>query len=342
LVKSAEHGFFGYSEPKDGYYNAVINWFSSRFSYTPKKEWFVKTPGIVYAIATAINAFTEKGDAVLIQRPVYYPFSGVIINNGRQLVNNPLVYSAGVYSIDLDDFEQKIVQNKVKLFILCSPHNPVGRVWSKDELAGMGKICQKHGVIVVSDEIHCDFTYGGQEHTVFASVSEEFAGNSIICTAPSKTFNLAGLQVSNIFIKNPILRKKFIGQINKTGYSQLNTMGLIACQTVYEGGGKWLDELIVYLEENYKFLKDFLAENIPEVKVIPLEGTYLVWLDFSKWQLNKSVRTQKELDELIINKAGLWLDSGTIFGIEGEGFQRINIACPRETLAIALEKLCLI
>lgn len=334
LVKSSMHGIFGYTEVKNDYFCAVNNWFSSRFDFEIHRPWLVKTPGIVYAICMAIRAFTQIGDAVLIQKPVYYPFSKTVIDNGRRLVNNALIYKDGKYHIDFDDFEKKIVDNNVKLFVFCSPHNPVGRVWTKDELIRIGDICLKHDVIVVSDEIHCDFVYGGHKHHILASLSPEYLHNTITCTAPSKTFNLAGLQISNIFIANSNIRQKFKQEIVKTGYSQHNTMGLVACQSAYKHGRDWVDELNVYLAENLSFLRYYLSEKLPQIKLIEPEGTYLVWLDFSALSLS-----ERELDVLLLHKAKLWLDNGRMFGEEGEGFVRINIACPREILKTALQRL---
>ncbi|MDR1759399.1 MAG: pyridoxal phosphate-dependent aminotransferase [Fibrobacter sp.] len=332
LVKCAEHGIFGYSEPQAGYYEAVCAWFSKYFGYDTKPEWIVKTPGVVFAIAVAVRAFAEKGDAVMIQRPVYYPFSAVILENKCKLVNNPLVYQDGKYGIDFEDFERKMVENRVKLFILCNPHNPVGRVWTREELERIGDICLKHGCLVLSDEIHCDFVYAPRKHTVFATIKPEFGENSIICTAPSKTFNLAGLQVSNVFIQNAKLRKRFETESIKTGYSQLNTMGIAACEAAYRHGSGWLHRLKEYLSENIKLVGEFAERN--GIKLIPTEGTYLVWLDFSPLGFSDD-----ELDHLIENKAGLWLDDGRMFGKEGSGFQRINVACPRSILADALSRL---
>lgn len=334
LVKSSEHGIFGYSDTKNEYFQTLYNWYASRFDFEIKKDWMVKTPGVVYAISTAVRALTKEGDAIIIQQPVYYPFSESIQANNRKLINNSLVYENGSYRMDLEDFEKKIVENNVRLFILCSPHNPVGRVWTKEELIALGDICLKHDVIVVSDEIHADFVYQGHKHYVFSSLKPEYLNNSIICTAPSKTFNLAGLQVSNIFIANKDIKKAFIDEINRTGYSQLNTMGLIACQAAYEYGGEWLEELKEYLSENLSFIRSFLSEHLPQIKLVEPEGTYLVWLDCKNLGLS-----EQELEELIVNKAKLWLDGGTMFGKDGENFQRINIACPRPILKQAFKQL---
>lgn len=334
LVKASQYGIFGYTEVKKDYFEALYNWFKERFNFTIEPGWLVKTPGVVFAIAASIRALTNEGDAVMIQRPVYYPFSETIIANNRKLVNNPLVYENGAYRIDFDDFEVKIAENNVKMFILCSPHNPVGRVWTKEELIKMGDICRKHGVIVVSDEIHADFTYAGYKHHVFAGLKKEYLENSIVMTAPSKTFNLAGLQVSNIFIANEEIRRKFREEIKRTGYSQLNTMGLAACKAAYTYGAKWLDELLVYLKGNLDFIRSFLNEKMPGIKLVEPQGTYLVWLDFNGHGMDND-----ELENLIVNKAKLWLSNGEGFGPEGRGFMRVNIACPRAVLEKAFNQL---
>ena len=327
LIECAEHGVFGYTGTKEDYFLALQNWFSSRFDYDIEPKWLIKTPGVVFAIATAINSFTEPGDGILIQKPVYHPFFGCINASGREVINNPLVYKNGEYFIDFDDFESKIRENKVKLFILCSPHNPVGKVWDTEDLRTIGEICQKYNCLVVSDEIHCDFVYNGHKHHIFSTVNPDFIDNSIICTAPSKTFNMAGLQASNIIIANDEIRKRFSKGMHVTGYGGLNLMGLAACQSAYENGGAWLNQLVDYLSGNLSLLRKFLEEEIPQIKMIEPEGTYLVWLDCKSLGIS-----QKDLDELIINKAKLWLNSGTMFGEEGEGFQRMNIACPRSVL----------
>lgn len=334
LKDSISHGIYGYSESKDAYFEAVIKWYQQNFDWKIQKNWIIKTPGVVFALAMAVQAFTKEGDAVLIEQPVYYPFSEVILDNNRRLVSSDLLLADGKYKVDFDDFEKKIIENDVKLFILCSPHNPVGRVWTKDELIRMGDICIRHGVKVVSDEIHSDFTYEGYTHRVFASLGKEYADISVICTAPTKTFNLAGLQISNIVISNKELRKLFKKQINRAGYSQVGISGLVACQAAYEEGGDWLIRLRKYLAENLSFVRDFLKENLPKIKLVEPEGTYLVWLDFRELKL-----TEKELEHFVLEDARLWLDSGAIFGAVGEGFERINIACPRKILKQALLQL---
>lgn len=334
LKTSVAHGIFGYTEVKEDYFKPIHDWFVKYHNWNTEFSWLVKTPGIVFAIGLAIRAFTKEDESVLIQQPVYYSFSETVIANDRTLAVNSLINKNGHYEIDFEDFEKQIIEKKVKLFLLCSPHNPVGRVWKIEELKRMGEICLKHGVVILSDEIHCDFALPDHKHTVFASISEEFAMNSIICTSPSKTFNLAGLQVSNNFIKNEEIRRKFYKALDAAGYSQLNTLGLAACKAAYEDGEEWLAQLKKYLNDNLTFLRDFLKERLPLIKLVEPEGTYLIWLDFHNLNI-----TKKELAHLIVNKANLWLDSGQIFGKEGLFYERINIACPREVLRRALEQL---
>lgn len=333
LQQAVEHGIFGYSEGKEEYFAAVAGWYEQRFGWKVQQSWLVKTPGVVFALAMAVRAFTREGDAVLIQQPVYYPFAEVIEDNHRRVVSNSLQLKGERYEIDFEDFEQKIVENQVKLFILCSPHNPVGRVWEQEELLRMGEICQKYQVLVVSDEIHSDFVWEGHRHYVFANLSKEFANRTITCTAPTKTFNLAGLQISNIFISNPQLRQDFRREVAAAGYSQPNAMGLVACQAAYEEGEEWLAQCKEYIWDNYLYLADFAEKYLPGVKVLKPEGTYLIWMDFRDLRLSV-----EELEDRILHKAGLWLDSGAIFGADGEGFERINIACPRVILQEALER----
>ncbi len=334
IHQAVSHGIFGYTEVKSDYYDVLHDWLYKNFHWDTQESWLMKTPGVVFAITLAIRAFSKEGEGILIQQPVYYPFHEAVLYNHRKLVVNSLVYEEGKYSIDYDDFENKIISQNVKLFVLCNPQNPVGRVWTKKELTRMGDICLKHKVIVVSDEIHCDFTYPGYEHTVFANINEEFARNSITCTSPSKTFNLAGLQISNIFIKNDDLRLKMKRELDASGYSQCNTLGLVACKAAYRYGEPWLTELKAYLYENLNFTREYLKANLPNITLVEPEGTYLIWLDFRKLGL-----TRKEMEQLIVHTAKLWLDPGHIFGPVGEGFERINIACPRAILKKALEQL---
>ncbi len=334
LQKTVAGGIYGYTDTKEDYDQAIINWYEKYFHWSPKREWLIKTPGVVFALAAAVRAYTKEGDKVLIQQPVYYPFKEVIADNKREVVSAPLSLVDGHYEIDFEELEEKLSDEKVKLFLLCSPHNPVGRVWKEEELRKIGDLCIQYNVITVSDEIHGDFTYPGYTHHVFASLGEKYAKNSVICTAPSKTFNIAGLQVSNIFIPNDSLRRRFQVAVNQAGYSQLNMLGLVACQAAYEEGREWLEELKIYLKKNLDFVREYLQENLPQIHLIEPEGTYLIWLDFRELGL-----PENELEDLIVNKANLWLDSGAIFGKVGEGFERINIACPRSLLEEALNNL---
>lgn len=334
LAKAAEHGIYGYSEAGKDYFDAVCSWMTAYHDWTPKQEWLVKTPGIVYAAAAAIHAFTEEGDGCMMHNPGYYSIAETVKVNDRVLVETPLREENGYYTMDFADMEAKMAAQKVKLFILVNPHNPVGRVWTKEELQRLGELCLKYHVLIFSDEIHEDFVYPGHKHLVMAGLDERFNDVTITCTAPSKTFNIAGLQVSNIFIANEGLRKAFQKEIDKTGYSQLNQLGLVACESAYRHGRDWLEQLSVYLQGNLAFAREYIAANLPGVKLIEPEGTYFLWLDFRALQLS-----DEELDRIIVYKAGLWLDGGLIFGSEGAGFQRVNMACPRATLKEALTRL---
>ncbi len=334
LARRVQHGIFGYTDPGADYRAAVWNWMKTQHGWTPAEGSLTITPGVVFALGMAMQSFTAPGDAVLIQQPVYYPFSSIILGNDRQLVNSPLVLKDGHYEIDFVDFEQKITSKNVKLFLLCNPHNPAGRVYTRDELQKMATICLQHGVTIVADEIHNDFIRKGYEHTVLASLGDDIAQHVVTCTAPSKTFNLAGLQISNIFIENESMRQKFRATIDHAGYSQPNALGMFAAQAAYEKGLPWLEALRDYLEQNYQKTKAFLAKHLPKVTLIEPEGTYLLWLDFRAYGLSA-----KELDDIIVHEANLWLDSGHIFGKDGEGFERLNIACPWATLEQGLKQL---
>ena len=334
LVERAREGIFGYSEVQTPYYEIVRDWMVRHHDWKPQERWLVKTPGVVFALAMAVKAYTEPGDAVLIQLPVYYPFSEVINDNGRRAVSNNLYLGDdNKYHIDYEDFEQKIIQEKIKLFILCSPHNPVGRVWTKEELIKLGDICVKHGVVVVSDEIHQDFVFHGR-HIVFASLKKEFEDISITCTSPSKTFNLASMMMANIFIPNRELRHKFRKQLDAAGTSQLGVMGLVACETAYGYGEEWYRHVTAYIKDNIEYVRLYTEQNLTGVKMIDTEGTYLVWLDFRGTGLSV-----EEIERRVVYEAKLWLDSGSIFGEAGRGFQRINVACPRCVLNEALDRL---
>ena len=334
VMERTKHAIFGYTESKEEYFQAVAGWMRRHHNWEIRPEWLIKTPGVVFALAMAVKAFTEKGDSVLIQQPVYYPFSEVIRDNGRVVVSNDLYLGEdNRYHIDLADFEKKIVEHHVKLFLLCSPHNPTGRVFTKEELTAMGDLCVKHGVKVISDEIHNDFVFRG-EHTVFATVKKEYEEISVSCTSPSKTFNLASMLISNIFIPNRELRKCFQHEMDAAGISQLSALGLVAAKAAYEQGDEWYEQMMSYVRENIRYVKEYVNEKLPGVTVIDGEGTYLMWLDFRGTGLDP-----EELDRRIIYEAKLWLDSGKNFGHTGAGFQRINVAAPREIITECLERI---
>ena len=334
LHKAVDFGIFGYSFLGDGYFEAVRNWFKNRFDWEVERDWLITTPGVVFALSAAVRAVTEPGDAVLVQPPVYYPFYRVINNNGRTLVQSPMIYENGRYRMDFEDFERKIIENDVKLYILCSPHNPVCRVWTPDELQTLAAICKKHGVTIISDEIHCDFAFPEHPHTPFVKACPDMMDSTIICTAPSKTFNLAGLQVSNIFVPGEELRAKLKHEMEVISYDSPNMLGCVACQAAYEQGSDWLDACKAYMRDNLEYVREFLAQHLPKIRLVEPEGTYFAWLDCTELGM-----TKEELDDVIINKAKLWLDSGAIFGESAALFQRVVLACPRETLEQAMQNL---
>ena len=334
LVEQAERGIFGYSRPDARYYDALKTWFLTRHNFELQDDWIVNTPGVVFAIAAAIRAFTKEGDGVLIQKPVYYPFFNTINSLGRRVVNSPLAYKDGRYEIDFEGFEKKVKEEKPKIFLLCSPHNPGGRVWSREELSRLSEICLSNNVIVVSDEIHMDFARPGIEHVPFATLNEQFAQNCVACTSASKTFNLAGLQVANIVIPNKDLRRAFRDEVISSGYSQPNTLGMVATQAAYEHGGSWLDQLKDYLEGNWQLLGEMLEDRTPELQLIEAESTYLAWIDCRALGLDAW-----QLERFIEDEAKLWLDCGHIFGAGGDGFIRINIATQRSYLERAIDQL---
>lgn len=335
IHERVDHGIFGYTEPGPAYFAALDSWCSHRYGWHVPVEQVIFTPGVVYALAAAVRAFTEPGDAVIIQQPVYYPFASVIAANGRTLVNESLVFEGGIYSIDFDAFERAVAENGVKLFLLCNPHNPGGRVWSAAELTHLAEICERHEVIVVSDEIHMDFTRPGHEHTPFLTLDERFAKRSIACTSASKTFNLAGLQVANTIIPNEEMRRAFRDAVFATGFAEGNTLGLVATQAAYEHGGAWLDELKDYLEGNWSLLADKLRANAPELELVESGSTYLAWIDCRSLGLRG-----RDLRRFIEDEASLWLDCGDMFGPSGDGFIRINLATQRAYLARAVDQLC--
>ena len=334
LVEQAKHAIFGYTEVDDDFLEALKNYIARHYNRVIEKEWFHKSPSVVFSIATAVKAFTEEGGYVLINQPVYYPFMGTIKENNRKIISSDLVNDGtGYYRIDFKDLEEKIKEYRPKLYLLCSPHNPVGRVWSKKELHKIGELCKKYGIIVFSDEIHSDFVWG-REFTTFTNAGEDFDRFCITSVSPSKTFNLAGLQVSGIITSNQEIYNRFHAEYSAAGFSQINGMGIIACQAAYTYGEEWLEGVKKAIESNLDYAIEYLSENLPEVKVRKPEGTYLLWLDFNYYDF-----TDRELNDIIVHDAKLWLDRGNIFGRVGSGFQRINVACPRKTLEDALERL---
>ena len=339
IIDRAKHGIFGYSYFHSAYFEAVLNWFKRRYNWEIKKEWLAFTPGVIPAINMAIQSFSNPGDKIIVQNPVYYPFFGAIKNNGRQILYNPLKLINKRYQMDFDDLKQKIKDPRAKILILCNPHNPVGRVWTREELINIGDICIEHEILIISDEIHCDLIHPGFTHTNFANISNEFAMNSITCTSLSKTFNLAGLQLSNIIIPNQKLRQTFVNHIKSVfipeefGYLP-NDLSLVAFTAAHQYCDEWLNTLLIYLNENLEFLKSFLKKNLPQIEVIEPEGTYLVWLNFRKLGIEYN-----KVKNFLWEKAKVALDDGSMFGSGGEGFQRINIACPQKTLKKALEQI---
>lgn len=327
-------GVFGYSHCTDRYFNAVSNWFSRRYGWKIEADWVIHTPGVVTALSAAVRVATEPGEAVLIQPPVYHQFFNVINRNGRTVVENPLKYENGAYSMDFDDMEQKIRDNHVKLFLLCSPHNPACRVWTPEELKRIGQICGKYDVTIMADEIYCDFFSPGYTHTPFAIACPEMVEKLIVSTSPSKSFNTAGLQISNIVVPGESLRERFRTEIGKVGYNNCNYMGLIACQAAYEGGEEWLEACKAYIWENACYVQQFLAEHLPQIRVIEPQGTYLLWLDCSGLGLSAP-----ELEDLILHRANIWPDIGTKFGEKTGQFIRMALACPRSVLQEAMERL---
>ncbi len=333
LAERVQQGVYGYTMATDGYYEAVQSWFDRRHGWRPEREWFVLTPGVVFALATAVNAFTQPGDQVIIQPPVYYPFRLMIQDNGRKMATSPLIYEDGRYTMDYEGFERQLAETGAKLFILCNPHNPVGRAWTEDELRKIGDICLRHGVLVVADEIHADFARPGHVHVPYASLGEKYAQHAIICTAPSKTFNLAGLQLSNIFIPNPGLCAAFKRARNRTGYDEPSVFGVVAAQACYEQGEEWLEQLKEVLDGNYQVLQAAVG-RMPGVRLVPLESTYLPWLDCRGLGLDDA-----GIKKLVEEDAKLWLDLGPMFGKEGSGFVRLNLASPKPIIQEACSRL---
>ncbi|MFS1512837.1 MalY/PatB family protein [Chengkuizengella sp. SCS-71B] len=333
LINRAEHGVYGYSSSPNSYDEAVISWFEQRHDWKIEKEWLSYSPGVMPTIGFLIACLTEPGDKVVLQSPVYYPFFDVIKRSGREIVDNALVLDDDTYRMDLDKLETQL-DSSVKMLLLCSPHNPVGRVWTKDELTRLGEICIKHNIIIVSDEIHADLVFKQSKHIPLASISEELAQQTITCIAPSKTFNIAGLQASSVVISNADIRIKFRKEISKYSLNMMNTFGRVAAEVSYRQGGEWLEHCLEYIYDNNQYVKQYVETNMPLIKVIQSEGTYLVWLDCRDLKMNG-----QQLREFMLKEAKVALSDGFIFGENGDGFTRMNIGCPREVLVEGLERI---
>lgn len=334
VVKRAEHGIYGYSNRPDSYFEAIINWTKKRFDWEIKKEWIEYTPGIVPALNYLVQCYCKPGDKIIIQEPVYYPFKNAILNNGCHVANNDLKFNGDSYDIDFEDFEEKVKDPKVKMFILCSPHNPVSRIWTKEELERIGNICLENDVLVISDEIHNDLVFSDYKHTMFASISEEFAMNSVTCTAASKTFNLAGMQASNIIIPNPKLRAEFQETLARNHVSGQNPLSIVATEVAYSEGEEWLEALLEYLEGNIEYINEYLKEHLPKARMLKPQATYLGWIDLSEYESDG-----KKLEKIMIEKGKIAMDGGTWFGEPGAGFMRINFACPRSLLEEGMSRI---
>lgn len=334
LRKRVEHGIFGYTLVPESYYEAVTDWFACRHGWKFHRDWIIYTSGVVPAVSAVIKALTLPGDKVLVQTPVYNCFFSSIRNNGCEVVSSPLLKTGDTYVMDFDDLEQKAADEKVKVMLLCNPHNPVGRVWSREELVRLGEICIRHGVTVISDEIHCELVFPGYHYTPFASISENFLQQSVTCISPSKAFNIAGLQIANIVCADSERRMKIDRAININEVCDVNPFGVVATIAAYREGEEWLEQLIIYLKGNYDYLKAWFEQNLPQFPVTKLEGTYLVWVDCSVLGL-----TSDQIEEELLEKEDLWVNSGSMYGEAGDGFIRINIACPRSRMIEGLERL---
>lgn len=332
LIKRMQHGCFGYTAVPQSYYDATVNWFSRRHGWTPKREWFIYTSGVVPALSAIIKAMTAPGDKVLVCTPVYNCFFSSIRNNGCQILESKLAYENQHYTVDWEDFECKCADPDTKLFILCNPHNPAGRVWTSEELHRIGEICKKHDVFVIADEIHCEFAFT-RNYTPFAAASD---AQCAVCVSPSKAFNIAGLQIANIIIADDQVREKVNKAININEVCDVNPFGVIALQAAYsEEGEEWLMQLNQYIYDNYKCAKAFLEDNSPKLKVTELEGTYLMWVDISA-----TCKRSDTLEEELLANARVFVNAGTMYGEEaGKNFIRINLACPRSRLLEGLTRI---
>ncbi|MBT2649852.1 pyridoxal phosphate-dependent aminotransferase [Bacillus sp. ISL-34] len=334
MQKRLDHHTFGYTIVPDTYYEAVAQWWETRHQFHVKKEWVMFCTGVVPAISSIVRKMTKVDDKVLVLAPVYNIFYNSIVNNQRKVLSSELVYKDNKYSIDFDDLEEKLANSDTKLMIFCNPHNPIGKVWSKEILEKIGNLCIKHDVLVLSDEIHCDLAHPGYRYTPFASVSEEIAQNCITCVSPTKTFNLAGIQTSSIIVPNPTLRKLVNRGINTDEVAEPNVFAIEAAISAFTKGGPWLTALLKYLMVNKQFLEDFVASQLPELQVIHSEATYLAWIDCGSLT-NDTIK----LCEFIRKETGLYVSEGAIFGGNGRNFIRVNFACPKERLEDGLQRL---
>ncbi|MFI5342368.1 MAG: MalY/PatB family protein [Candidatus Methylomirabilales bacterium] len=332
LVRRAAHGICGYPAGLEAYHQSIRSWMGRRHGWDLQSDWIASTPGVICAVNLLIRTLTNRGDGVVLQPPVYRPFFRSVEENGCRVLHSRLRLDGTRYVMDFEDLARKLDQ--AKLLVLCSPHNPVGRVWTREELLQLGNLCLDRGVVIISDEIHCDLTFSGHPHTVFATLSEELAQHSVVCTSPSKTFNLAGLQPGVAVIPNPRLRRDFQRTLRACGIQEPNVFCLEAVKAAYEHGEPWLNDLLVYLEGNRDVLCRFVAEEIPQLHAVRSEGTYLAWLDCRDLGLEP-----KALEQLLLTKARLVLNHGYTFGPGGEGFVRINLGCPRAMLEDGLDRL---
>lgn len=333
IKEQVDHGIFGYSIVPDSTYQSIINWLHNKHNWSIKKDWITFSPGVVPALSTIVNAFTNPGEKIIVQPPVYYPFFSVVKLNDRKIVNNPLKLNNGQYEIDFDQLSSAI-DEQVKMIIISNPHNPGGRVWKKSELEKLATICLENDILIISDEIHSDLVFEDNKHIPLASLSDQIAENTITCMAPSKTFNLAGLQTSYLVIPNENHKKRYKSYLQRQGMSDPNTIGLVSLEAAYNHGSEWLEQLMTYVKNNLETLESYIESEIPDIEVMRPEGTYLVWIDCRKLGLSS-----KELEQLLIKEGKVAFNQGYTFGEGGEGFIRINLACPRETLLEGLARL---
>lgn len=333
LQKRVAHGIFGYTRVPDAYYDAVTSWFSRRHGWDIDREWIIYTSGVVPAVSAVIKALTVPGDKVIVQTPVYNCFFSSIRNNGCEIVSNPLRRTADTYEMDFDALERCATDPRAKVMLLCNPHNPAGRVWTPDELTRLGNICLRNGVTVVADEIHCELVYQGFKYTPFASLSDAFLHRSVTCVSPSKAFNIAGLQIANIVAFDNDLRSRIDKAININEVCDVNPFGVAATIAAYNEGEEWLNQLVDYLHGNYEAMAEFCRRELPEFPITRLEGTYLVWMDCSSLGMPSDA-----LEHVLLDDARLWLNAGTMYGAEGEGYMRWNIACPRSVMLDGLNR----